>query len=80
MCSLPVFSSGQTVLQAAATVASVGSPDLLVTAGGGIVAHPFGVAAGVKAMRQAYDAAMQKVDVTQYAKGHPELAAALAEF
>ena len=80
MCSLPVFSSGQTVLQAAATVASVGSPDLLVTAGGGIVAHPFGVAAGVKAMRQAYDAAMQKVDVTQYAKDHPELAAALAEF
>ena len=80
MCSLPVFSSGQTVLQAAATVASVGSPDLLVTAGGGIVAHPFGVAAGVKVMRQAYDAAMQKVDVTQYARGHPELAAALAEF
>jgi ribulose-bisphosphate carboxylase large chain len=80
MCSLPVFSSGQTVLQAAATVASVGSPDLLVTAGGGIVSHPFGVAAGVKAMRQAYDAAMQKVDVTQYARGHPELAAALAEF
>ena len=80
MCSLPVFSSGQTVLQAAATVASVGSPDLLVTAGGGIVSHPFGVAAGVKAMRQAYYAAMQKVDLTQYARGHPELAAALAEF
>ena len=80
MCSLPVFSSGQTVQQAASTLDSVGSSDLLVTAGGGIVAHPYGVAAGVKAMRQAYDAAMQRVDVAEYAKGHPELEAALAEF
>jgi ribulose 1,5-bisphosphate carboxylase large subunit-like protein len=31
-------------------------------------------------MRQAYDAAMQRVDVAEYAKGHPELEAALAEF
>ena len=80
MSALPVFSSGQTVRQAAATLEAVGSSDLLVAAGGGIVAHPSGVAAGVKAMRQAYDAAMQKVDVTDYAEDHPELAAALAEF
>ena len=80
MSALPVFSSGQTVRQAAATLEAVGSSDLLVAAGGGIVAHPSGVAAGVKAMRQAYDAAMQKVDIAEYAEGHPELAAALAEF
>ena len=80
MSALPVFSSGQTVRQAAATLEAVGSSDLLVAAGGGIVAHPSGVAAGVKAMRQAYDAAMQKVDIAEYAKDHPELAAALAEF
>ena len=80
MSSLPVFSSGQTVRQAAATLEAVGSSDLLVAAGGGIVAHPSGVAAGVKAMRQAYDAAMQKVDIAEYAEDHPELAAALAEF
>ena len=80
MSALPVFSSGQTVRQAAATLEAVGSSDLLVAAGGGIIAHPSGVAAGVKAMRQAYDAAMQKVDIAEYAEDHPELAAALAEF
>ena len=80
MSALPVFSSGQTVRQAAATLEAVGSSDLLVAAGGGIVAHPSGVAAGVKAMRQAYDAAMQKVDIAEYAEDHPELAAALVEF
>jgi len=80
MSALPVFSSGQTVRQAAATLEAVGSSDFLVAAGGGIVAHPSGVAAGVKAMRQAYDAAMQKVDIAEYAEDHPELAAALAEF
>ena len=80
MSALPVFSSGQTVRQAAATLDAVGSSDLLVAAGGGIAAHPSGVAAGVKAMRQAYDAAMQKVDIVEHAKDHPELAAALAEF
>ena len=80
MSALPVFSSGQTVRQAAATLDAVGSPDFLVAAGGGIAAHPGGVAAGVQAMRQAYDAAMQKVDVIEYAENHPELAVALAEF
>ena len=80
MSALPVFSSGQTVRQAAATLEAVGSSDLLVAAGGGIVAHPGGVAAGVKAMRQSYDAAMQRVDVAEYAEDHPELAAALDEF
>lgn len=80
MCAVPVFSSGQTVRQAADTLKAAGSPDLLVTAGGGIVAHPDGVSAGVMAMRQAYDAAMQDVEVTKYATEHPELAAALAAF
>ena len=80
MSALPVFSSGQTVRQAAATLRAVGSSDLLVTAGGGIIAHPDGVAAGVKAMRQANEAAMQKIDIFQYAKEHPELAAALTVF
>jgi ribulose-bisphosphate carboxylase large chain len=80
MCAVPVFSSGQTIRQAAATLEAAGSPDLLVTAGGGIVAHPDGVAAGVMAMRQAYDAAMQNIDVKAYAKDHPALAAALGAY
>ncbi|QIE43810.1 ribulose 1,5-bisphosphate carboxylase (plasmid) [Rhodobacteraceae bacterium SC52] len=77
MRAVPVFSSGQTIRQAAATLAAAGSADFLVTAGGGVVAHPGGVSAGVMAMRQAYDAAMHKIDVRTHAKGHPELAAAL---
>ena len=80
MCAVPVFSSGQTVRQAAATLNAAGSPDVLVTAGGGIIAHPDGVTEGVKAMRQAYDAAMQGVDVEVYAKEYHELTAALAAF
>lgn len=80
MCAVPVFSSGQTVRQAAATLNAAGSPDVLVTAGGGIIAHPDGVTEGVKAMRQAYDAAMQGVDVDVYAKEYHELTAALATF
>jgi len=77
MRAVPVFSSGQTIRQAAATLEAAGSPDFLVTAGGGVMAHPGGVAAGVVAMRQAYDAAMRKIDIRTYAKDHPELAAAL---
>ncbi|MEL7150747.1 MAG: ribulose-bisphosphate carboxylase large subunit family protein [Pseudomonadota bacterium] len=80
MRAVPVFSSGQTVHQAAATLAAAGSPDLIVTAGGGIAAHPNGVAAGVEAMRAAYDAASAGIDVLEYAKDHPALAAALQAF
>ena len=80
MRAVPVFSSGQTVHQAAGTLAAAGSPDLIVTAGGGVVAHPGGVAAGVGAMRDAWDAAMQGVAVSDYAVGRPALAAALKAY
>ena len=80
MRAVPVFSSGQTVHQAAGTLAAAGSPDLIVTAGGGVVAHPGGVAAGVEAMREAWDAAMQGVAVSDYAVGRPALAAALKAY
>jgi len=80
MCAVPVFSSGQTVHQAAGTLAATGSPDLIVTAGGGVVAHPDGVAAGVTALREAYDAAAQGIAPEVYAMEHPALAAALKAF
>ena len=38
------------------------------------------IGARQKAMRQANDAAMRKIDIVQYAKEHPELAAALTVF
>lgn len=80
MCAVPVFSSGQTIRQAAGTLKAANSPDLIVTAGGGIVAHPGGVAAGVLAMRQAWDAALQGIDIARYSKAHSELAVALAAY
>lgn len=80
MCAVPVFSSGQTVHQAAGTMAAVGAPDLIVTAGGGVVAHPGGVSEGVIAMRYAWDAALQGIAIEDHAKTHPALAAALEAF
>ena len=80
MRAVPVFSSGQTIHQAAATLAAVGSPDLIITAGGGIVAHPNGVEAGVIAMKEAWNAAMQGIKISKHALNHPELATALKAY
>lgn len=56
--AMPVFSSAQTPRQAAPTYQALGSVDCIVTAGGGIMAHPGGAGAGVIAMREAWDAAL----------------------
>lgn len=80
MATMPVFSSGQTVRQAAPTWAALRSPDLIHAAGGGIVAHPDGMAAGVAAFRAAWDAAMQDIPAEDYAKDNPALRAALAAY
>jgi ribulose-bisphosphate carboxylase large chain len=78
MAALPVFSSGQTGRVAAATYAGLQSTDLIFAAGGGIFGHPGGVAAGVTAMRQAWDAAVAGLALTEYAKTHRELREALS--
>jgi ribulose-bisphosphate carboxylase large chain len=75
--AMPVFSSGQTVRQASGTFAALGSTDLIVTAGGGIVAHPDGPGAGVRALRDAWDAAVAGVPLADYAREHQALARAL---
>ncbi|MBV8868352.1 MAG: ribulose-bisphosphate carboxylase large subunit family protein [Acetobacteraceae bacterium] len=75
--AMPVFSSGQTAKQAPGTYAALGSTDLIVTAGGGIMAHPSGPAAGVAALREAWDAATAGIPLADYARGHPALARAL---
>jgi ribulose-bisphosphate carboxylase large chain len=78
--AMPVFSSGQTVRQAGPTFARLGSADLIHTAGGGIVAHPGGVADGVRAFRDAWAAAIAGEDVAAAAQRSPALAAALRVF
>ncbi|WP_343725142.1 ribulose-bisphosphate carboxylase large subunit family protein [Herbaspirillum huttiense] len=75
--TMPVFSSGQTGLQAADTYAAIGCADLIHTAGGGIFGHPQGVAAGVQALREAWVAAVEGVPLRQHAGKHAALQAAL---
>ena len=77
MSAMPVFSSGQTGLQAKDTYRAIGCADLIHTAGGGIFGHPQGVAAGVEALREAWVAAIEGVPLQQHAQDHPALRAAL---
>ncbi|WP_018916186.1 ribulose-bisphosphate carboxylase large subunit family protein [Vreelandella zhanjiangensis] len=77
---MPVFSSGQTADQAADTYSAITSTDLIFCAGGGIMAHPDGIGAGVRSLRQAWEAAVEGIDVNDYAREHTELARALETF
>jgi ribulose-bisphosphate carboxylase large chain len=77
---MPVFSSGQTARQAPATYAALGSTDLIFAAGGGILAHPGGIAAGVRSLRQAWQAAVEGVPLEAYAAWHADLRVALDRF
>ncbi|GJH29407.1 ribulose-bisphosphate carboxylase large subunit family protein [Caballeronia novacaledonica] len=77
MTAMPVFSSGQTGLQAADTYNAIGCADLIHTAGGGIFGHPQGVAAGVEALREAWVAAMDGVPLANRAEQNPALKTAL---
>jgi ribulose-bisphosphate carboxylase large chain len=78
MPAMPVFSSGQTGLQAADTYAALGGvADLIHTAGGGIFGHPDGVSAGVQALREAWVAALDGVPLAEHAQRVPALRAAL---
>ena len=56
--AMPVFSSGQSATQAYQTYLELGSTDLIFAAGGGILAHPDGPAAGVTDLRRAWAAAI----------------------
>ena len=54
--------------------------DLIIQVGGGIHAHPLGTIAGAKAMRQAVDAVMKKIDLKDYAEDHKELKLAIEKW
>lgn len=80
-CALPVAGSGQWGGQAPETYQRTGrTVDLLYLCGGGIVSHPHGPAAGVRAVQQAWQAAVNDIPLSTYAKSHPELAASIAKF
>jgi ribulose-bisphosphate carboxylase large chain len=77
---MPVFSSGQWAAQAPDLYAQLGSVDLMHLAGGGIIGHPDGIAAGVESMRAAWEAAVAGVELATYARSHPALGRALEHF
>ena len=78
--AMPVYSSGQTVWQLDPARTLLNNDDFIFCAGGGILSHPGGAAAGVVALRQAADAARMGVNIKEYAKQHPELRAAIDTF
>ncbi len=75
--AMPVFSSGQTVTQPPETFARLGSADLIYAAGGGIMAHPDGPAAGAASLRQSWQAAIEGVPLATAAASNNELSRAL---
>ncbi|WP_374332596.1 3-oxo-isoapionate-4-phosphate decarboxylase OiaX [Aestuariivirga sp.] len=80
-CPLPVAGSGQWGGQAPETYERTGrTQDLLYLCGGGIVSHPSGPAAGVRAVTQAWEAAVAGIALETYARDHRELAESLAFF
>ena len=80
-CPLPVVGSGQWGGQAPDTFAATGgSTDLLYLCGGGIVSHPGGPGAGVKAVKQAWEAAVAGIPLDVYAREHVELAQSIEKF
>lgn len=78
---LPVVCSGQWGGQAVETYERTGRTlDLMYLGGGGIHGHPMGPAAGVRAIRQAWDAAAEGLSLADKARDHPELAASLTKW
>jgi ribulose-bisphosphate carboxylase large chain len=77
---LPVVSSGQWGGQAFETWRQTKTIDLLYMAGGGIMAHPIGAAAGVTALQQARKAAVDGLTLSDAVKLYPEFAKSVEKF
>ncbi len=77
---MPVFSSGQWAGLAPVIHDQLHSHDLMHLAGGGIIGHPDGIAAGVASMREGWEAAREGIPLAQYAQSRPALRIALAKF
>jgi ribulose-bisphosphate carboxylase large chain len=77
---MPVFSSAQWAGHAPETFAALACTDLMHLAGGGIMGHPMGIAAGVASMREGWEAAIAGVPLEVYARSRPALRAAMEEF
>jgi ribulose-bisphosphate carboxylase large chain len=77
---LPVISSGQWGGQACETYRRTKTIDLLYMAGGGIMAHPDGPAAGVRSLQKWWEAAVEGLTMGQAAAKYPELKKSVKKF
>lgn len=80
MSVLPVVSSGQWGGQAPETYRRTQTIDLMYMAGGGIMGHPDGPAAGVNALCKWWEAAVEGLSFEQATAKYPELAKSAAKF
>jgi len=80
MSVLPVVSSGQWGGQACETYRRTGTVDLLYMAGGGIMAHPDGPAAGVRSLQKWWEAAVEGLTLQEAAAKYPELRKSVEKF
>lgn len=80
MSVLPVVACGQWGGQAPETWRRTRTTDLLYVAGGGIIGHPDGPAAGVAALQLWWQAATEGLTTEQAAAKYPELAVSVAKF
>ena len=77
---MPAISSAQWAGSALPIYAATKTVDVVHLAGGGIIAHPGGTAAGVLSMQQGWEAALAGATLEDYARSHPELRAAIDKF
>jgi 3-oxoisoapionate-4-phosphate transcarboxylase/hydrolase len=78
--AMPVLASAQWAGQAVDSYKALGTVDVMYVCGGGIVAHPAGIAAGVASVRQAWEAALAGKTLEEYAQDHVELRQAMEKF
>lgn len=77
---MPVLSSAQWAGSAIPTYNAVPSVNLLHLAGGGILAHPGGIAAGVRSMQLGWEAAVGGKTLEDYSLQHSEIRQAIELF
>lgn len=77
---MPVLASAQWAGQAVDSYRALGTADVMYVCGGGIVAHPDGIAAGVRSVRQGWEAALAGKSLAEYAQDHSELRRAMEKF
>ncbi|MBN2979926.1 MULTISPECIES: ribulose-bisphosphate carboxylase large subunit family protein [Cohnella] len=78
--AMPVVSSAQWAGTAPATYEATGSVDVMHLAGGGMLAHPDGPAAGFESMKLGWEAAVKGIPLDEYARSHPSLRRAIEKY